>query len=57
MMIDHIDIGDGPKVYLAITIHLKLNWYAPKDSIEIYTGEKQKTSYLKNDLSNGVKGL
>lgn len=31
-MIDHIDIreleniGDDPKVYLAITIHLKLKW-------------------------------
>ena len=49
-MIDHIDIreldiGDDPKVYLAITIHLKLNGYAPKYSIEylrkINTGEKQ----------------
>lgn len=62
-MIDHIDIreleniGDDPKVYLAITIHLKLNGYAPKYSIEylknINTGEKQKASHSKNDLLNG----
>ncbi len=62
-MIDHIDIreleniGDDPKVYLAITIHLKLNGYAPKYSIEylknINTGEKKKASHSKNDLLNG----
>ena len=62
-MIDHIDIreleniGDDPRVYLAITIHLKLNGYAPKYSIEylknINTGEKQKASHSKNDLLNG----
>lgn len=52
-----IYIGDDPKVYLAITIHLKLNGYAPKYSIEylknINTGEKQKASHSKNDLLNG----
>ncbi|MBP3337649.1 MAG: hypothetical protein J6L59_04515, partial [Clostridia bacterium] len=62
-MIDHIDIreleniGNDPRVYLAITIHLKLNGYAPKYSIEylknINTGEKQKASHSKNDLLNG----
>ena len=62
-MIDHIDIreleniGNDPKVYLAITIHLKLNGYAPKYSIEylknIRTEEKQKASHFKNDLPNG----
>ena len=61
-MIDHIDIreldiGDDPKVYLAITIHLKLNGYAPNYSIEylrkINTEEKQKASHSKNDLLNG----
>lgn len=40
-----------------ITIHLKLNGYAPKYSIEylknINTGEKQKASHSKNDLLNG----
>ena len=52
-----LDIGDDPKVYLAITIHLKLNGYVPKYSIEylknINTGEKQKASHSKNDLLNG----
>ena len=62
-MIDHIDIreleniGNDPRVYLAITIHLKLNGYAPKYSIEylknIRTEEKQKASHSKNDLLNG----
>ena len=55
--IRELDIGDAPKVYLAITIHLKLNGYAPKYSIEylkkINTGEKQKASHSKNDLLNG----
>ena len=55
--IRELDIGDDPKVYLAITIHLKLNGYAPKYSIEylrkINTGEKQKASHSKNDLLNG----
>ena len=50
------NIGNDPRVYLAITIHLKLNWYAPKYSIEylknINTGEKQKASHSKNDLLN-----
>lgn len=64
-MIDRIDIrelentGNGPKVYLAITIPLKLNGHAPKYSIEylkiINTGEKQKASHSKNDLLNGVR--
>ena len=38
-------------------LHLKLNGYAPKYSIEylknINTGEKQKASHSKNDLLNG----
>ncbi len=62
LMTDHIDIReldivDDPKVYLAITIHLKLNGYALKYSIKylknINTGEKQKASHSKNDLLNG----
>ena len=40
-----------------ITIHLKLNGYAPKYSIaclrKINTWEKQKASHSKNDLLNG----
>ena len=62
-MIEHIDtgelenIGNDPRVYLATTIHLELNGYAPKYSIEylknINTGEKQKASHSKNDLLNG----
>ena len=61
-MIDHIDIREivldnDPRVILAITIHLKLNGYAPKYSLEylknMRTEEKQKASHSKNDLLNG----
>ncbi len=42
-----------------ITIHLKLNGYAPKYSLEylknMRTEEKQKASHSKNDLLNGVR--
>ena len=63
-MIDHIDIkeieiGDDERVILAIAIHLKLDGYAPKYSLEylknINTGAEKKTtpSFFDEGLPNG----
>ena len=55
--IEELKLDNEPKVILYITIHLKLDGYAPKYSIEylrkINTGEKQKASHSKNDLLFG----
>ena len=62
-MIDHIDIKeisveDDPRIILGITIHMKLDGYAPKYSFEylknINTGEEKKTthSFSENGLPN-----
>ena len=63
-MIDHIDIkeieiGDDERVILAIAIHLKLDGYAPKYSLEylknINTGAEKKTTptFFDEGLPNG----
>lgn len=60
-MIDHItikeiEIFDNRKVILAVTIHLKLNGYAPKQTLEFLKNIRYKDSEntngkpFKNDL-------
>ena len=52
-MIDHIDIREivldnDPRVILAITIHLKLNGYAPKYSLEYLKNMRTEETERKN---------
>lgn len=65
-MIDHItikeiEIFDNKKVILAVTIHLKLNGYAPKQTLEYlknirYTDEQKKTSKSQNETCLSLGG-
>ena len=68
-MIDHItikeiEIYDNIKVVLVVTIYLKSNGYAPKQTLEFlniirYTNEQKKTSKFQNEtcLSLGVSTI
>ena len=57
--IKEIEIFDNRKVILAVTIHLKLNGYAPKQTLEYLKNIRYKDSEntngksFKNDLPNG----
>lgn len=65
-LIDHItikeiEIFDNKKVILAVTIHLKLNGYAPKQTLEYlknirYTDEQKKTSKSQNETCLSLGG-
>lgn len=58
-IIDHItikemEVSEKRKVCLVVTIHLKLNDYAPKQTLEFlknirYTDEQKKTSKFQNE--------
>jgi len=57
-LIDHItikeiEIFDNRKVILAVTIHLKLNGYAPKQTLEYLKNIRYKDSENTNDLPFG----